>query len=61
MRFCRRPTEWKEKDAPPLSGLSFWRNFTFKIDNEKAKLTMSKIDVPEKTPRPPHGRKTTAE
>jgi clan AA aspartic protease (TIGR02281 family) len=48
-------------DAAPLLGLSFWRNFTFKIDNEKAKLTMSKVDVPEKTPRPPHGRKTTAE
>ena len=36
-------------DAAPLLGLSFWRNFTFKIDNEKAKLTMSKVDVPEKT------------
>ena len=48
-------------DAAPLLGLSFWRNFTFKIDNEKAKLTMSKVDVPEKTARPPHGRKPSAE
>jgi clan AA aspartic protease (TIGR02281 family) len=48
-------------DAAPLLGLSFWRNFTFKIDNEKAKLVMSKVDVPEKTGRTSRGRKPSAE
>jgi clan AA aspartic protease (TIGR02281 family) len=53
------PAEFSE--AAPLLGLSFWRNFIFKIDNEKAKLVMSKIDVPEKSGPTPRGRKASAE
>ena len=53
------PREFAE--AQPLLGLSFWRNFIFKIDTEKALLVMSKVDVPEKTGRTPRGRKPSAE
>ena len=53
------PPEFSE--ASPLLGLSFWRNFIFKIDTEKAQLVMSKVDVPEKTGRTPRGRRANAE
>jgi hypothetical protein len=53
------PAEFSE--AAPLLGLSFWRNFIFKIDAEKAKLVMSKVDVPEKPARTPRGRKASAQ
>ena len=35
-------------NAEPLLGLSFLKNFTFKIDNAGGKLVMSKIEQPEK-------------
>lgn len=41
--------------AAPLLGQSFFKHFSFKIDAEKSKLVMSKIEVPE-TGRGPGGR-----
>jgi clan AA aspartic protease (TIGR02281 family) len=51
-------------NASALLGMSFLQNFIFKIDGEKGHLVMSKVDVPERPPKPgrtPHGRKTNAE
>ncbi len=51
-------------NASALLGMSYLRNFIFKLDAEKGHLVMSKIDAPEKTPptgRPKHGRKTGGE
>jgi len=36
-------------NAQPLLGLSFLRHFSFKIDSDKGKLNMCKIETPDKT------------
>ncbi len=38
-------------NAQPLLGLSFLKHFSFKIDSEKGKLNMCKIETPDKTAR----------
>lgn len=43
-------------NAEPLLGLSFLKHFTFKIDSDKSKLVMSKIDQSEKGGRNVAGR-----
>jgi hypothetical protein len=47
--------------AESLLGLSFLKHFTFKIDSDKGKLVMCKIDQPEKTGRRMAGRSGSGE
>jgi aspartyl protease family protein len=38
-------------EAAAILGMSYLRNFSFKIDSETGKLTMSKVDAPTRAPR----------
>jgi len=44
-------------EASPLLGQSFFKHFSFKIDGERSKLVMSKIEMPEKETGRARGRK----
>lgn len=44
-------------EASPLLGQSFFKHFSFKIDGERSKLVMSKIEMPEKETGRGRGRK----
>ncbi len=35
-------------EASPLLGQSFFKHFSYKIDTERSKLVMSKVEMPEK-------------
>lgn len=43
--------------ASPLLGQSFFKNFSYKIDSERSKLVMSRIELPEKETGRGRGRK----
>lgn len=48
-------------NAEPLLGLSFLKHFVVKIDNAGGKLTMSRIDQPERAPPRPASRSAPRE
>ena len=50
--------------ASALLGMSYLKNFIFKLDAEKGHLVMSRVNVPDRPTKPartPRGRKPAAE